>query len=271
MIAFLYGSDSYRKGERLKTLLASYAKKYPELPLRSFDFSVVPIEEFLEFSRSSSLFTTKKIAVVENWEELERAGRKTLKSSLLECLKDDNFLVIAASNSRADGPFSFLMKPPAVCYEFAVPGGRQIETYIREEAKKHGISLAPDAVALLARHFGGDTWGIVTEIQKAREFALYKRGDPIRASELLEMGEYGAVHEAYLFIKSVLYEKTPQKTLPALERVLMSGEDPYKIFNFLAAMKNISPGLLAQLADYDAMVKSGKIDHAATLLNIALL
>lgn len=271
MIAFLYGPDSYRRTGKLKSLLASYAQKYPSAPVRHFDLSLLSADELLEFARGSSLFTVKKIAVVKNWEELESAGRKSLKKTLAACLEDGNFLIIIVSEKRGTGQYSFLMRPPVVGYPFPTPSGGQIAEYIQEEAKNCGITLMPDAISLLVKHFGGDTWSIVTEIQKAREFALHKRGNQIEARDLLEMGEHKAVHEAYLFIKSALLERTPRKTLPALERVLMSGEDPNKIFNFLSAMKNISPNLLSQLADYDAMVKSGKIDYPATLLSIALL
>lgn len=268
MIAFLHGPDSYRKSEKLKSLLASYAQKYSDAPVRHFDFSTLTADDLFEFSRGASLFTAKKIAVVRNWEALEAAGRKTLKKVLAACLEDKNFLIIVISEKQGSGPFAFLMQSPVVGYAFPMPEGKQVAEYIREEAKNCGVALSSDALSLLAKRFSGDTWGIATELRKA--YAYMPRGASLEVSDLLRIGEYRETPDAYLFIKSVLYQKTAQSALPALERVFAGGGEPGGVFNFLAAIRSVPPDLLKRLADYDIMVKSGKIDYAAALVDLAL-
>ncbi len=58
--------------------------------------------------------------------------------------------------------------------------------------------------------------------------------------------------------------------ITALERLFIGQEEPVKIFNILASQNRLPIGLIQKLADYDAMVKSGRIDYEEVLLDLAL-
>ncbi len=61
----------------------------------------------------------------------------------------------------------------------------------------------------------------------------------------------------------------PQKIIE-LEKLFIADEEPIQIFNIMASLKQLPLNLIKKLADYDVMVKSGKIDYEEILVDLAL-
>ena len=60
-----------------------------------------------------------------------------------------------------------------------------------------------------------------------------------------------------------------EERVASLEKLLFLKEEPFKIFNFLAS-RTYDLGALQKMADYDIMVKSGKIGYEEILLDLCL-
>src|SRR3989338_9002418 len=65
MIVYLYGADSYRRGERLRAILAEYSAKYSNLTISHFDGDDPELlGKLRDFGTHQSLFGDRKIGVL---------------------------------------------------------------------------------------------------------------------------------------------------------------------------------------------------------------
>jgi DNA polymerase III delta subunit len=110
--------------------------------------------------------------------------------------------------------------------------------------------------------YGGNTWGLITEIEK---LAGFKNGAVIDKKDLdvfdLEVAPnyWGLINGLKNYdIKNRLY---------AFETMLAANDPPAKIFNILASQwQEKTP----HMAEYDLAVKSGKVDYEEALVDLLI-
>src|SRR3989344_2600273 len=117
MIIFLYGADSYRRGEKLKELVGGYRTKNKETDFLEVDLGESPEdwERARDFLVQPSLFTSKKLAIVRECGAItEAAGfskeavkiwREAIRASAV--LEEGVFLIISDTKKPLAG-FKFL-------------------------------------------------------------------------------------------------------------------------------------------------------------------
>lgn len=242
MIVALFGTDTYRRGEQVRAILAEYEKKHSRFTVRAFDFgeegAALRLADFIE---NQSLFDPYKLAVVSGI-SLEEA----LSSILSEVAGSKKTTLVIVS----DKPLKTL-PDNAVVRIFDSPTGAERVVFVRREALRRGVSVSSEEARMIAEAFP-DTWGIVTELD-ARALGARTAARP-RVPDFFPL--LGQLRQASL---------SPR--LGALA-ALLRYEDPGKAFNVLAAL--LSPEEKERMADYDAAVKSGKIEYAEALLDFAL-
>ncbi len=260
MIIFLYGKDSYRKLAKKSEILDIYRGKYSGFSEKSFDLSqddsVYALGEFIS---NVSMFDPVKLAVLENIFDCdkEKELKEIIKANLNS--KDSNILISCDSPPLAS--YKFLLEKPVKSQEFSSLSGAKLTAFIKKEAEKNGIKLSPKEILSLAEAFQGDSWGIVTEIQK---LALLN-------SQSERVGEETAHTTFYEAITKMRLSKSVNQRLILLETILSDlKEDPARVFNTLSYQTYYGE-TLGLFADYDVAVKSGKLDYEEVLLDIALL
>lgn len=290
MIIFLYGPDSYRRQKKLQEIINEYLKKQPISAVERFDFSTISDEnkeEFIklkEFSSETSLFSNKKMAILDGiWsEEIKRGrGKKSSKEKLSGWLNDfkdflksvsdwdDLILIISSYNTPPTGFEILLSKNKNISnQEFSNLSGEKLRFFVKKEAERMGIKLTNEAILFLSEFFNGNTWGLVTELEK---LSLIDGDYLVDLKKLKEINDYFVPQNIYSFINLFNYKGSLEKRTIALEELFISQEEPVKIFNFLASSNYISRMLVQRLADYDIMVKSGKIDYEETLIDLSLV
>ncbi len=271
MIICLYGSDSYRRRQKLKEIIDKYRQKH--MTFGDFDLGGNDAEEeFLrlkEFALNVSLFEDVKLAVLENaFGDFFRENQLALTDFLKNNLKNQDLTLVICAEKTPPKNLSFLLKKPALTQEFDGLKGEQLKFFIGKEAEKRGLNLSPAAVVFLAEIFGGDTWALVNEMEKLSLFNS-RNFDAVRLKELvayykpLNGGEFfsrlSGVSSGHFYGK-----------IANLEFLLSQGEEPAKIFNILAASSRNSPEIIKRFADYDAAIKSGKTDYEEALIDMAL-
>jgi DNA polymerase III delta subunit len=133
--------------------------------------------------------------------------------------------------------------------------------FLKREAERLGFSLRPDAARLLAGAYAGNTWGAVTELQKA---ALLGK-NPIEGDDLSRTG-VSAMPAFWGFIERFRRGNAPSR-LAVLEELFALKEPAAKFFNILAYQLPEKMNLVARC---DEAVKSGKLDYEEALLALAL-
>lgn len=292
MVILLYGLDAFRRNRRSKEIIEEFEKKNPAASIQKFDLGGMKSvngsgEEFLklkEFTRSQSMFASKKLAVIENvWtsesrtrgkkEEKESKDTKSIKElkKILEMVMDSkelSFLVLEEKLPLT--AFKFLLEEPVHVEEFEELTGQKLKKFAEKEAERLGLQLSREASDFLIGYYGSNTWGLMTEFGKL-SLLNYDNKKAIEVKDLKRTGDYPQLENIFYFINLFNYEGGLSKKISALEKLFFVREEPAKIFNILAAGNYISPELLRKMADYDVAVKSGKMDYEEVLLDLALI
>jgi len=259
MVIFLYGPDDYRREAKKREILAEFQKKRSDLGVGKFDLtSDGELEKFREFLISQSLFQSAKMVILDNAFELEA---KVLKKMLLEVLENKNITVLMSEKDKPVKVLDFLLKEPVVNQKFEFLEGREWENFILKEAKRVEVKITAGALRFLAAVYQNNSWGLVTELEKLAGLGK----ELVDVKDLEELG----VEQRPIFWSLIMGFKSQnlEQKLWALEKVLGSSEEPAKIFNILAYQL---PDKLSDLARYDLMVKSGKLEYEEALLNLAI-
>ena len=269
MIFYLYGQDSYRRQAKLRELVEAYRKKYTDIDLGEFDFS--EREDLWKDAKNyliqPSMFVESKVAVIfgggqvneKEWIEILKSQIKTTKT----------FLLVSDSVAPKKA-LQFLLKSPIKNHEYAPLDGRALEVFIKKEAEKTGIVFAPDAVRFFCRfaerHKEDASWVVFENLAK---LALTKPQEPVKASALVGIIEEKEAEQVYLLTRSILSDRDKKTKLISLERLLLQNEAPAYIFNSLSFQSKGKEAFM--LADYDILVKSGKLEYDEALLDFVLL
>jgi len=261
----------------LNEVVGEYQKKHSNLTLERFDLETD--DEFFrlqEFCSNRSLFTDKKMAVIE---EIFSADAAEVAGFLKSNLKNEDMILLISENESPPVKFGFLLKEPALSQEFGNLDGERLKFFVGKEARNRSVDLTPAAVNFLAENFKENTWGLITELEKVS--LLGKK--TLDTGDLQKIGDFSESPNIFNFIGLFSCPPTPERSdgrrvrgdfnkraaLRNLELLFLSREEPAKIFNILASMSR-SPQFLSRLADYDVAVKSGKSDYEEVLLDLAL-
>ena len=270
MIIFFYGLDSYRRQKKLNEIVGQYSQKH--LTREKFELnSSQADDEFLrlkEFARNRSIFEKEKLAIMAGLFEFADENEKQAVEFLKTNLQDKDFTIVIFEEEKPNKNFAFLLEQPVLSQEFMNLEGEKLEFFIKREAEKRGLELTVDAVRFLARIFSGDSWGLINELDKLSLFdtAFF---DTNRLKNLIDNFRPLAINQFFSQLYAISGNRTLKQKIVGLE-ILLSGEEPAKIFNFLASSPKNRPTEIKKFADYDVAVKSGKIDYEEALLDLCL-
>lgn len=267
MVVFLYGPDTYRRGRKLRELLAAFSEKYAHADLLAVDLEEDPEawERARDFIVQPSMFSPAKALVVrESGAVTEAAWRKALKSHK----DDERFFLFVSDAAKPAKPFSFLAESPAKVQEFPELTGRILSAFVKEEAAHAGVILSPEAVRVLAARFEGregSSWSLARELEK---LALSGLPGPISAEEVRRAVRPGDAPEVSSGARVLLGNAPLARKLFALESLFLAGAAPAYLFNSLAFQARGKE--LVHLADLDVSVKSGGLEYEEVLLDFVL-
>ena len=267
MIIFLYGPDSYRRQEKLKEIISDYKKKHSGLSIQHFDLSDGSAPAlFRNFLKSNSLFDSFKLGVIWGGEYLEGSEEKDFRKSLKENLEDKKSVLILIFEKKPIKDCAFLLKSPVIFQEFENLSGAHFTIFIQKEADKRELKIDNESLGLLARAFSGNSWGLVTELEKFSLLSDKKiTSDTVRA-------HMDVFNEINIFdaLNKIRSSRSPAERLKIFEELLVRNSDPAMLFNMIAISPYGQKEWKELMADYDASVKSGKLEYEEALLDMVL-
>lgn len=246
MIIYLYGPDSYRRQEKLKAILEKYKAKHSALTIERFFLDEEgDFERLKDFARSQSLFDSFKFGIIHaGGVELEKDFTDLLKANL------ETKITVLAVIAEVPLPktFEFLLKKPVLSEKFEPLGEAAVLAFIKNESAGLKLNLSKETMISLLNAHKSDLWGIKNNLEK-----ISLGG---KAEENSEFSNF-----------FVLLNRFRRGNLAALE-TLLGNDDPAKVFNIVAAQAD--PYLKIKMADYDAAIKSGKIEYEEALTDLAI-
>lgn len=269
MIIFLFGPDDYRREQKKKFYIEEFKKKYSGLSVSHFDLTEEnKPNDLAGFLRGQSIFESKKLAVVENLsgaEEKKLAGIfKTSGLSVDKKATDgdehNQNTVLFSESKKPPKVLGFLLEKPSKTEEFAILSGAEWLRFIDGVAGKIGLFLEPAAKNFLAEVYAGDSWGLVTELEKISNLKK-----TVNRKDLENLGLEVAPN--YWAVINGVRSASIATSLRAVEKLSSQNEPAAKVFNIISSLwKEKTP----QMAEYDFMVKSGKLEYEEALLELVL-
>lgn len=265
MIIFLYGSDDYRRTEQARFYISGYRGKYGTAPAMHFDMAERDaLLRLTDYCASASMFDAHKLAVLHD--VARTAEPAPLAKFLKSCLESKEIVILISAERKASSPFTFLNALKRAEH-FALPEGAALSAFIGDEAGRRGIALEPAAVLLLEAASSGDTWWIATELDRA---ALLGPPAGRAGKKTLGVADFPHLDLDQKGVEGLLYEFcsfSRAARLAALEKLFRGRHDAGMVFNRLAYR---DARKVPVFADYDVLVKSGKLDYEEALLALAV-
>lgn len=259
MIVFLFGEDQYRLRER-KYFYITKLSKTPCI-LRRFSLSEDFVPEKLKgFLSTPSLFGEKRAALIE---DISLEGFKELKSVFKKLKLDRRGIAIVFSSSVAP-PKDFIRifnrEFDIVQEKFAILKKSHFFSFVCQKAEEFGLVLEKNVLKTLAEIYEGDTWGVVTELEKIRNW-----GKKIAEKDLENLIFPEKVNINNL--SNLLISFDLKDRLYAFELINFRRESFSKFFYKLGYF---SPFSIAKIADLDKEIKAGKIQYEEAVLDLLL-
>ena len=257
MIIFLYGPDSYRRDDKKRFYIAEFEKKYSAHGIEHVDLEAADGLQVLNLAaRSRSLFELAKLVLIENVFEVTP---KKLKIALEPFMKYKQLNALIVADKKPVKAYDFLLKAPVTSAEFENLEGAAWIKFVQTEAATNKVDLDAGALALLARAYEKDSWGLVTEVQK-----LAGAGKKLTAADLAALGLEGAAPDFFPLVQTLRSANMGER-FAALARLEHDNEPAAKVFNIISALwAQKTP----QFAAYDRAGKMGKMDYEEALADL---
>ena len=267
MIILLYGPDNYRRRQKQKEIIENYKQKQSLFSVEFFDLKEdEELPRLKDFISQQLIFEGKKMAIVENSFGLDSESLKNLKELLKNNIKNENVILVVSDDNDLPKELEFLLKDAFNKQEFKNLDDEKMRFFIKSEVKKRELNLSDSAVYFLAAFFKNNTWGLIRELDKIGLLS----NDKINVEDLEKTGDYFQSPNLFNFITAVSRNYTTQDKIKNLELLFLGQEEPVGIFNILASRPFIGFDLLKKMADYDVLIKSGRLDYETALLDVCL-
>ena len=268
MLFCLYGPDSYRRKEKLDRLVDPYKKKY-----KNADILEVDIEEYednwkkvRDFLTQPSMFVDSKVAIIKHATIIEEPEWiNTLRSQL----KTEKVFTFLSEEEEPKKSFNFLLSEGVQKMEFRELEGKTLENFIKKKSEELCVSFTEDASRLFTSFIVSRehdrSWHTIHELEK---LSLLEFSTPIQKKDLSEYIKVHTHEELFSIARGIVYEKNISTRLSSLEKAFLQNEAAAHLFNLVSALVK-GPEMLL-FANYDVLVKSGKIGYEEALLEFAI-
>ena len=266
MIIYLYGPDSYRRQEKLNEYIERYKERYASGAGVFYLDKDEDIGRFKDFCKSQSLFETSKLGAVFNFSDLEKGGLKEFSFLIKENLKNKDLTLILNSDKKPTKDFSFLLKEPVISHNFDQLEGAELKKFLDMEIKKRKIELDPKSKELILSGLSKNTWEIVLALDKLSLLDEKKIDQKILEKHI----DLLPAMDVFANINKMRDGYSVGSRLATLEELFERGADSAMIFNIFAASPYLNQEQKITMADYDAAIKSGKLEYNEVLLDLML-
>lgn len=266
MIVYLYGPDNYRRKEKLDEYIERYKGKYAS-GAGVFDLETEDgLGGFKNFCQARSLFESSKLGVVYNFAGLEKSGFKEFIKIIKENLENKDLTLILNSDKKPTKDFAFLLAKPVISHSFENLEGAELQKFLDLEIKKRKIELDADSKNLLLSAVGQNTWDMISELDKLALLDEKKITKKILEKHIDAL----PVVDIFSHLNKIRASRDVGGKLALLEDLLSGNNDPAMIFNMTAASPYLDKTQKIKMADYDAAVKTGKLEYDEVLLSMML-
>jgi DNA polymerase III delta subunit len=257
MVFAFFGPDRYRRARARDAFIEELFRRHPQAALGFFDCSSRPIFDIRSFCRTSGLFSPMRIAILRDALSSDDApGMKSLIREFSSLL--DVVLVLDTDSKSIPKPLISHVSPKDGFFAFELLAGPAWYRFADEEARRRDLVLPSGIIRRIADQFSGDSWALATELD-----TLSSCGEN---AHCIAESRLSAPVDIWKLYRSAAGRSLGER-ICSLERLLLAGEPPAKIFHILASFsqKNI-----LRFSEEDIAIKSGSFDYDDALVDLAI-
>lgn len=242
MLIFIYGQDTYSSRQKLREFRDKFLKEVDPSgnDIVRVDGSCVTMEQINEVVSPSSLFSKKRLIVIEN---IFSNSSKIVQDQVCDFFRDrqdnENIIIfwdeISGKKMGRSKLFKFLSTQKFV-QKFDLLDDIRLGGWIRAEFDKKGAQINAQAVAKLIGMFGGDLWRLNNEINK---LVAYKKGEVDKdvtvgvGVEDLDKMSVGEIDENIFALTDAISLKNKSLALELLENEIITGSAPIYLLQMI--------------------------------------
>lgn len=183
MIFYLYGTDTYRSREQLGRLKTKFLADVQgaDNTILYFDGKDVTFDALRSELVSGTLFSSKKMLVIENFLKSGKKEEKKLVHNFLEEKDKELEDAIIFLEDKEDGKkkaatkFEKFLAKQKYAYEFNQLSVGQLKGWAMKKFEESNVKIETDALDLLVNIVGTDLWTLSSEVDKLVNYAEGKK------------------------------------------------------------------------------------------------
>lgn len=231
-IVYIFGSDRIRMQRALEALqkaLIPASTQHAFVKYNAKDLDAKKLHQLLLSRDTLSLFTSTKMLVVDNIEELNTQLSQEL-ANILEKPSPDTYTILLAKSAPATNPLVKLASQLKSIWQFEQLAGAELTSWIDKELKHKGVVTYPKNIAdLLIENAEGDLDKIASQLEILASYA--NEGKVVQNDIKLLFPEHSQAAE-FQYLDELLNRNLA--TLPVLlHKTLLAGKSSFALIGLL--------------------------------------
>lgn len=229
MIYLICGEDTFRANRKKEEIIERHRNIYKSgLNLKIFDLKEKKFENFKEDFQFLPMFSEKKLFIIKNVKNDSIFKEKFLKE-IEKFAKSKEIIIFFEEGEVPKDKFFEILKRYGKVAEFKPLDEYKTKTWIKEEVKKYGTTIEPQALQLLVDLIGNNLWQLENEIKK---IITYKERKLITFQDVKKLVSPQIELDIFKMIDSIAL-KNKKKSLYLLKRHLDKKEKISFIFSMI--------------------------------------
>lgn len=267
---FIYGEEELlaeRLLSRLKDLFAREAD--PDFNMRIMQVTESSAEDIIEAAETVPLLSSRRLVIVRDVDRLNRKEQEKLAAYVKGDNPDTTLVLVARFHTPPDSSavkkvessplFKAASKKGQVVL-VSLGRGRQagLDTYVSDEFKKRGKKLDADARSLLITKAGGNLRDLADAVERV---CLFCGDEKVVGLDMVEQAVSPLAEQGVFEFVDAVAGRRRDLSLYLLDRLLMQGESPERLFSMLLRQFRL-------LARTKAIIDSGSREDVASRLGV---
>jgi len=222
MIIWVYGEDTFRSRQQLKTLIQGFKEKFDANGLNLIFFKEkFTSDEVFQAATAAPFMAPKKMIIVENLTGSVKSKEWEEVGPMWKRVPDETILVIWEDGEPKDLKKAFKTMPKKDVHYYDYPLLSVFDTtkWLAGLAREKEIKINSKVLDLLIEKVGPDPWRLDSELEKLKSRAL---GQEVKKDHIDELVDTRVEDNVFLFC-DYLSKRQPKEALGIIEKLINSG------------------------------------------------
>lgn len=252
MLIIVYGEDTFRVQEKVKTLRDAFVKKFDPTSLNVSSFPNGETDELdmavvLQAARSMPFLAPKRFVIVQGLFEAVRKETEAVWKEGLTNIPDTTVCVIVESvetkTVEKHTLFKHVKEQGADVHVYSLPllSGAELARFATARVRERSGMIGQEALRILLERVGGDTWQLDQELAKLTAFA----GGKMITSEMVEKLVSPSFEGEIFALMDAVSQKRAPEALRKLQTERAAGANDMYLLTMLARQVRLLIGARA--------------------------